>query len=277
MADDDEKKNISVKSFGDTAQGLAKNPLGIIALFIVLVYGFASLVILFASSLVASEKLPLIWFLVIFPVLVLGVFTWLVIRHSGKLFAPSDFKNEDNYVRMQLTAVASLAAAALKSDPVASEADLQSIIKVVRDASPARSGSSDNWRNHILWVDDRPDNNIYARQAFEAFGIRFTLALSTTEALNLLSENKYVAIISDMGRKEGPQEGYVLLDTLRQQGNQTPLFIYAGSNSPAHKREAMEHGGQGSTNSVQELFQMVTRVVIDTGTASDLRLGTVQS
>lgn len=31
-----------VKEFGDTARGLAKNPLGIIALFIVLVYGFAA-------------------------------------------------------------------------------------------------------------------------------------------------------------------------------------------------------------------------------------------
>jgi hypothetical protein len=31
--------NDSVKSFGETAKGLARNPLGIIALFIVLVYG----------------------------------------------------------------------------------------------------------------------------------------------------------------------------------------------------------------------------------------------
>jgi Na+(H+)/acetate symporter ActP len=36
--------NDQIKSFGDVAKGLARNPLGIIALFIVLVYGFASLV-----------------------------------------------------------------------------------------------------------------------------------------------------------------------------------------------------------------------------------------
>ena len=108
--------NDPISSFGQAAKGLARNPLGIIALFIVLVYGLAALVTAFASSLTAAERLPLIWFLVIFPVLVLVTFSWLVSRHSGKLFAPSDFKNEDNYVRMQMAAVASLAAASTKSD-----------------------------------------------------------------------------------------------------------------------------------------------------------------
>jgi hypothetical protein len=100
------KSAIDAKGFGDTAKALARNPLGIIALFIVLVYGFACLVTAFSSSFTPAQKMPLVYFLVIFPVLVLGVFTWLVSQHSGKLFAPSDFKNEDNYVRMQLSAVA---------------------------------------------------------------------------------------------------------------------------------------------------------------------------
>ncbi len=89
-------------TFGDTAKVLAKNPLGIIALFIVLVYGFAALVTAFSASLSGSERLPLIWFLVLFPVLVLAVFSWLVSRHGGKLYAPSDYRDEENYVRMQL-------------------------------------------------------------------------------------------------------------------------------------------------------------------------------
>ena len=42
--------NDSLKTFGDTANTLSRNPLGIIALFIVLVYGFASLVTAFGSS-----------------------------------------------------------------------------------------------------------------------------------------------------------------------------------------------------------------------------------
>jgi hypothetical protein len=41
----------------DAAEGLARNPLGIIALFIVLVYGFASLVTAFAGSSTHEKRL----------------------------------------------------------------------------------------------------------------------------------------------------------------------------------------------------------------------------
>lgn len=250
------------KSFGDTAKSLARNPLGIIALFIVLVYGFASLVTAFAGSFTAAERLPLIYFLIVFPVLVLGVFSWLVSKHSGKLFAPSDFKNEENYVKMQMSVVASLTAASAKQDSGASEAQLHKIVETVRTAGPPAITSGDGWRNHILWVDDRPANNTYERQAFETMGLRFTLALSTNEAFERLSQAKFAAIISDMGRSEGPREGYSLLDRLRKEGDRTPLFFYAASNAPEHKRETREHGGQGCTNNAQELFEMVTRAVI---------------
>jgi hypothetical protein len=138
----------SSKDFGETAKGLARNPLGIIALFIVLVYGFASLVTAFAGSFSAGERLPLIYFLIGFPILVLAVFAWLVSKHSGKLFAPGDFKDEETYVKMQLTAVASLAAAAAKGQTPTSEQDLQRIVQVVRDAR--HSETADSWKSHTL-------------------------------------------------------------------------------------------------------------------------------
>lgn len=256
-----------VQSFGETAKGLARNPLGIIALFIVLVYGFASLVTAFAGSFTPSERLPLIYFLIFFPVLVLCVFSWLVSKHSGKLFAPSDFKNEENYVKMQMAVVASLTAATAKGQAPTSESELQKIVEVVRGAGSVRAEATDSWRNHILWVDDRPENNIYERHAFEALGLRFTLALSTAEAFEKLSQDKFAAIISDMGRREGPREGYVFLDRLRKMGDRTPLFFYAASNSPEHRQETREHGGQDCTNNAQELFEMVTRAVIGRQTA----------
>jgi CheY-like chemotaxis protein len=253
--------NDQIKTFGDVATGLARNPLGIIALFIVLVYGFASLVTTFAGTLSAAERMPLIYFLIGFPILVLAVFTWLVSKHSGKLFAPGDFKNEDNYVKMQLSAVASLAVAASKEGP-SSEAQVQHIVEVVRGTAPSTPKFGDGWRDHVLWVDDRPNNNIHERRAFEAVGLRFTLALSTKEALVALAKQQFAAVISDMGRREGPREGYVLLDALRKQDNRIPLFFYASSNAPEHKRETADHGGQGCTNDPQELFQMVTKAVI---------------
>jgi CheY-like chemotaxis protein len=250
-----------VKEFGQVAKGLARNPLGIIALFIVLVYGFACLVTVFVGSLTQGERAPLIYFLVVFPVLVLGVFAWLVSRHSGKLFAPADFKDESNYVKMQLSAVASLSVASSKNPQNSGELDLERTVLAVQHATPARSSKLHGLRNQILWVDDRPENNVYERRAFEAVGLRFTLSLNTADALDHLSRQTFDAVISDMGRKEGPQEGYVLLDAMRARGNQTPFFVYASSRAPEHVRETGEHGGQGCTNDPNELFQIVTRAV----------------
>lgn len=255
--------NENFKSFGETAKGLSKSPLGIIVLFIVLVYGFASLVTAFAGSFTATERLPLIYFLVLFPVLVLMVFSWLVSCHSSKLYSPSDYKNEENYIRMQLNVATSLAAATAKNpEAIVRDADIEKITDAAANITAHGNKTSSSFRQkHILWVDDRPENNVYERKAFEAVGLTFSLALSTNAALDTLKHYKFEAIISDMGRKEGPQEGYVLLEELRKQGDDTPFFIYAGSNLPEHKKEAYRKGAQGSTNNVHELFVSVTDAI----------------
>lgn len=90
---------MTIKEFGNTAQGLAKNPLGIIALFIVLIYGFACLVVGASDNLVPEERQPIIWFMVGFPLIVLFVFGWLVRNHHKKLYAPSDFKDESHFLK----------------------------------------------------------------------------------------------------------------------------------------------------------------------------------
>ncbi|WP_339708962.1 TIR domain-containing protein [uncultured Kriegella sp.] len=112
--------------------------------------------------------------------------------------------------------------------------------------------------NIILWVDDNPDNTKYEREAFEALGFQFTLALSTKEALELLKFNTYAAVLSDMGRNEGPQEGYKLLKKIRQFDKETPFIIYASSSLMEHKIMAQERGAQGSTNRASELIDLVT-------------------
>ena len=114
----------------------------------------------------------------------------------------------------------------------------------------------------ILWVDDRPENNIHERRAMEAFGITFTLSTSTEDALEKTRLARYDAIISDMGRPPDPRAGYTLLDALRQRNDRTPFVIYAGSNSPEHKAEARSHGALGSTNRAQELIQLVLSAVL---------------
>lgn len=247
-----------VTSFGATARGLAKNPLGIIALFLVLVYGLAALVIVFASSLSSAERMPLVIFLVIFPILVLGVFLWLVIKHSQKLYAPRDFRNEENWVRMQLVTVASLTAAEkteVSDKPISPEHVVELVQRVT--PPPNEKGSRRLSQRRILWVDDRPDNNVHERRAFESQGYSFVLATSTAEALRVLEAEQFSTIISDMGREEGPREGYVLLDAARKRGIKTPFFIYAGSRAPEHRQEILARGGNGTTNRPDELFEMV--------------------
>jgi hypothetical protein len=97
--------NRTAKTFGRTAERLSRNPLGIIALFIVLVYLIAG-TILGASSLGVSsvklnpnERLPLVWFIVVYPVLVLIAFYRLVAFHHTKLYSPSDFPDDDGFFR----------------------------------------------------------------------------------------------------------------------------------------------------------------------------------
>ena len=88
------------------------------------------------------------------------------------------------------------------------------------------------------------------------------MALSTIEAVNRLSRTKLGAIISDMGRREGADEGYVLLDRIRREGDRTPFFVYSTLRSPEDSQEVQRRGGQGCTNNAQELFEMVTKAMI---------------
>ena len=113
----------------------------------------------------------------------------------------------------------------------------------------------------VLWVDDRPDNNIAERDAMQRYGLRFTLCESTEEALLQLTDTKFDAVISDMGRPPDQEAGYTLLKSIRSAGNPVPYFIYAGSASPEHVAEALNRGAQGSTNSSTTLIQSVMRAI----------------
>lgn len=79
---------------------LTRNPLGIIGLFISLIYGFACLVLSTSISNLSSkvERLPLIWFIIVFPIIILGAFIYLVVNHHEKLYAPSDFRDDNSFI-----------------------------------------------------------------------------------------------------------------------------------------------------------------------------------
>lgn len=116
-----------------------------------------------------------------------------------------------------------------------------------------------NAKREILWVDDRPENNVYERKTLEQYGLEFTLALSTQQALSYLHNRKFSLIISDMERKEGPQEGYVLLNEVRKIDRTVPFIVYAGSRKAEHLQRVIDCGGQGYTNDPAELVDLVIR------------------
>ncbi|MBI5592583.1 MAG: hypothetical protein HY881_19120 [Deltaproteobacteria bacterium] len=86
-----------LKEFGDIAVKLSRNPLGVLALAFVFVYGIAGYVSA-SSSFQGLERLILVLFIVLFPVFILIAFYRLVAVHSTKLFGPSDFGDEKNFL-----------------------------------------------------------------------------------------------------------------------------------------------------------------------------------
>ena len=163
--------------------------------------------------------------------------------------------------RQQVEAAAALGAAVVShpepgAAPEATAMEARAAAQVVAEiATPRmirRAGTAT-----ILWVDDRPNNNVHERQSLEALGVSFVLAASTDEALERLKRQSFDAIISDMGRPSDPQAGYTLLGKLRTSGDQTPFIIYAGSRSSEHRAEARRRGAVGCTSRPDELFDMV--------------------
>lgn len=172
--------------------------------------------------------------------------------------------------RQQIEAAALLGAASVrKSNEFESDQEpfnedkVHEIASLVSDSVASYSASRRLNEASVLWVDDRPENNIFERKSLEALGIRFTISKSTEDALEKLRLHRFNAIISDMGRPPDPKAGYTLLDVLRKSNIKTPFIIYAGSNKPKHKEEAKRRGAHGSTNDPNELFQLIISAILN--------------
>lgn len=88
-------------NFMKNAKDLSRNPLGIIALFISLIFGLAVMLIsISVKYLTVQERVPLIFFIILFPVLVLIVFFRLVTNHHWKLYAPKNYRNDHGFYNL---------------------------------------------------------------------------------------------------------------------------------------------------------------------------------
>jgi CheY-like chemotaxis protein len=111
----------------------------------------------------------------------------------------------------------------------------------------------------VLWVDDNPANNTLAVRALRRLQLDIEQVTSTELALEALKRRHFDLIISDMGRGTNMRAGYELLKAVRDQGNDVPFFIFAGSDKPEFRREAAERGAQLSTNDMLELIDHVIK------------------
>jgi CheY-like chemotaxis protein len=134
----------------------------------------------------------------------------------------------------------------LPRDETNREAAFERASKVIKNEERPADVKID--RKQVLWVDDRPGNNIHERSAMARYGIDFDLALSTSQALEQTRNNRFDAIVSDMSRPPDHRAGYTLLRALRERGDVTPFFIYAASDASRRLGEALSRGAQGSTN-----------------------------
>jgi CheY-like chemotaxis protein len=112
----------------------------------------------------------------------------------------------------------------------------------------------------LLWVDDRPDNNVYERQALINLGATVTTVIDTDQAMAQLSSKiRFDAIITDFARTRDPKAGYTLLGLVRKLSDPPPLVIYSASSTPAFVAEAVRRGAVGETNQPTELIKLVVR------------------
>jgi CheY-like chemotaxis protein len=155
-----------------------------------------------------------------------------------------------------LTEAAVRSATAESTAAIARAADEAASIAVSR---PGRTLSS------VLWVDDHPENNAALASALREAGASVRLARSTRECLQLLERGRYGLIITDLGRVEDGRErsdaGLELIRQLRERGDTTTIFVFAGARGYARREELIAAGADRVANSSTELFSAAVEVL----------------
>ncbi|MBN1483946.1 MAG: response regulator [Chloroflexia bacterium] len=114
-----------------------------------------------------------------------------------------------------------------KSEKPVSEKEQSQLLRRAQRAAPALQGAQ------ILWVDDHPEFNLSERRLLRSLGIYVDLARSTGEALPLLRQTDYDAVISDMERDGDTQAGLDLLQDMVAHGLHRPTMFYVAHFDPA--------------------------------------------
>lgn len=77
-----------------TATALSRNPLGLLALCLIIGDGIPGMLLLYLGGLSGAERLLLCIFVVSYPLCLVAAIYRLVSRHHTRLYAPADFRDE---------------------------------------------------------------------------------------------------------------------------------------------------------------------------------------
>ena len=123
----------------------------------------------------------------------------------------------------------------------------------------------------VLWVDDRPDNNLNERAMLAKLQIEVVTVRSTDEALARLQADAQAGepfdlLLSDWSRPpEGAGAALQLLQAMQQAGQQLPVIVYHGQmEAAARQRRAatlQAAGALGEAVLPAELLALVQRAV----------------
>jgi CheY-like chemotaxis protein len=167
----------------------------------------------------------------------------------------------------------------LKRMQGASEQQIQNANRLLMDlagqatfleAAPSSSTSSARSVPHklkgkrILWVDEHPENNDYPREILEQQGVRCTSVLSTEDAEEMLKDNSFDLIISDMGRGYNRSAGLDLVKSESVRKSKIPVIIFASPKAiDTYGQRALEAGARYATDGFGPLLQAVTRLLTE--------------
>jgi hypothetical protein len=139
-------------------------------------------------------------------------------------------------------------------------ADVDSIVGKVPALAHAPRPSA-----HVLWIDDKPKNNVNERRHLRAeAGLAFDNVVSTEEAKEQLRNASYDLVITDLGRYSVDEHSHTAgLDALRYllEVGGPPVIVYAGRNALELRDEVLRLGGFGSTNAPGELYQLIDQAL----------------
>jgi hypothetical protein len=92
------QSNAAQSGFFSTASAMSRSPLGFLGLCLVLVYAVAGIAFA-AAKLDAYLQEILVWFIVLYPVLVLFTFVVLITKYRDQMIWPTDFQNSADFIK----------------------------------------------------------------------------------------------------------------------------------------------------------------------------------